>query len=329
MLSFFTRFGPSSVILLYLLNWVLKLKYVLFPDLQREFFNVSEYAFFQFPNIYNFAIAHPSLYTILSIHAIFVLALIINTLCVQEKIAAKNTLLPAFSIVVLSSLLSVGFLLSFYYVIALLFIGVLKLIFSSNSQAGSTNKLFMAGVLMGFIIMYKPVFIISLPFMVFIIIGIKSVHGKSIFAYLLGSIIPLYLFASAIWIFNPGLLPKFKWVNPKVPHIIYQPENIVIAIVAILWFCIHAYFLKQNRSEIGGIQTEKKWLGLRISWTAAILCSLFGNMFPSMSLFIWLLVSAILLFPCFNLILNKKWANFTCYFLIIVVLINQYIFIKN
>jgi hypothetical protein len=44
-------------------------------------------------------------------------------------------------------------------------------------------------------------------------------------------------------------------------------------------------------------------------------------------IFIWLLFSALLIFQSFNMVLNKKWANFTLVFLILVILINEWVFL--
>ncbi|MFM2192428.1 MAG: hypothetical protein RLZZ118_1385 [Bacteroidota bacterium] len=327
MLKLLGRFGPLGTLLLYLLNWLLKLKYVLYPDIQLAPFNNNEVGLFYFPSIYNYALAHPQLYTILSIHALFFMALVINYFWMIEKLSAKNSLLPGLSIVIISSLLPSGFLLSLYYFIALLLIVALRLIFSTNIQLGANSRLFRAGVLMGCIVMMKPIFVIVALSLLIVIAIIKAIDGRSILAYFFGCIIPIYLFFGIVWILSPALLPKIGNFQFALPKKVPSPESLMLSFVAIIWFSIHGYFLKQSRSEIGGIQIIKKWMSLRIVWIALFITAIFGVILPTFSFFIWLLFSALLIFQSFNMVLNKKWANFTLVFLILVILINEWVFL--
>jgi hypothetical protein len=325
MLKLFNRFGPASVGLLYVLNWLLKLKYVVYPVIAIEAFNNSEVGLFTFPSLASWAVANPKLYTIISIHCIFLFALLANHIWRIEKLISKNSILPALSIIVISSLLPSGFLFSINYFIFILLLGVLMLIFGSHQQAGANARLFRAGALMGCIMMIKPIFILLAITMVLLIAIFKSIDGKSIIAYLLGTIIPVYLFISVVWILSPALLKKLHPFSVQLPEQKLNVETLLLSLVSIIWFMVHAYFIKQNKSEMGGIYVQKKWLGLRIVTTIAFVCGVFSSTLPSYSMFIFINLSALMLFQCFNMVLNKKWANFTFVFLILVILINEYV----
>jgi hypothetical protein len=326
MLKFFGRFGPVSALLLYILNWLLKLKYIIYPDIQPASFNDNEIGLLYFPSLSNWAAQHPIFYTFLSIHLLYGLAILINHLWRIEKMIPKSSILPALSIVIISSLLPSGFLISINYFIFGLLLLVLHLVFSANVQAGANARLFRAGAVMGCIVMMKPVLVLIAVCIVLIIAIIKSIDGRSVLAYILGCVIPIYLFISFVWLFSPSLLQKLTSIRFEVPKHPVDIENLVLAVVSIIWFIVHAYFLKQNKSEIGGIHVQKKWISLRILWVAIFISSVFSNVLPSYSFFMWLTLSALLLFQCFNMVLNKKWANFTFVFLILVILVNQYVF---
>jgi hypothetical protein len=326
MLKFFGRFGPSSVLLLYVLNWLLKLKYVLYASISDAPFNVAEMGLLRFPSIADWAIKHPTYYTILSIHIIFGIALLVNQFWRIEKIIPKNAILPALSIIITSSLLPAGFLYSINTFLFLLLIIILILIFSSQTSSGATARLFRAGILMGCVLMLKPVMIFVLIATIVVVTIFKSIDGRSILAYVLGTIMPIVVFYAVLWLLSPGLIAKIGTVNFTLPRHFTQLENLILSIVVISWFVVHAYFIKQNKSEIGGIYVQKKWLSLRVIWIAVFCSAIFSNTVPSFSFFIWINFSALLLFQCFNMVLNKKWANFTFVFLILVILINQYVF---
>jgi hypothetical protein len=326
MLKFFGRFGPISALLLYILNWLLKLKYLIYPDIQISAFNENEIGLLYFPSLANWAIAHPYFYTFISIHCIYGLAILINHLWRIEKMIPKSSILPALSIVIVSSLLPSGFLVNINYFVLLLLLAVLMLVFSANVQSGANARLFRAGAIMGCIVMLKPVLIIVAVSLVLVIAIIKSIDGRSLLAYLFGFIIPIYLFISLVWLLAPTILHNIKEINFEIPNQVIDLESLLLSLITIIWFIVHAYFIKQNKSEIGGIQVQKKWLSMRVLWVAILISSVFSNVLPSYSFFLWINVSSLLLFQCFNMVLNKKWANFTFVFLILVILVNEYVF---
>jgi hypothetical protein len=326
MLKLFGRFSPQSVLFLYILNWLLKLKYILYPQVELNAFNISEVGVFNFPSIANWAISHPIFYTFLSMHLLFGIAILVNHLWRIEKIIPKSSMLPALSIVICSSLLPSGFLMSMNSIIFVLLIAALMLVFSANIQAGANARLFRAGAIMGCVVMMKPVMIIIALSIIIVIAIFKSIDGRSVIAYLLGCIIPTYLFISTVWLLSPNLLSKITKIHFEIPSQVNDKiAELILSVIVLIWFIVHAYFIKQNKSEIGGIQVQKKWLSLRVLWVAILITVVFSKEIPSFSFFLMINLSALLLFQCFNMVLNKKWANFTFVFLILVTLINEYV----
>jgi hypothetical protein len=323
MLKILDKFGLPSVIILYILNWLLKIKYVLYPELPQL---GTCNGVLKFPVFNEFMLSHNILYTVLSIHFIFFIALIINYLWLQEKMASKNSLLPALSIIIVSSLLSAGFMLSIHTFLGLLLIMATYLLFLSNTGKGTTTKLYVAGCIMGIAILVQNIFVIMAVALLIVITILRAINLRAITAYILGIASPIYLFLGVLWCINPSLISKINWLNIYLPKEILHKESLLFSLVVIIWLVFHTYFLKQKVSEIGGIQIQKKWMSLRLIWVALFIISLLVTYIPNGAFTTWMLFSALLVFQSFNTALNNKWANFTFVFLILVIFFNQWVF---
>ncbi len=326
MLKILGRFGPPGVIALYILNWILKLYYILHPEINKVTFNNTEKGLLQFPLFTKYAIAHPVMYVIVSIHVVFLLAMLINYLWVQEKLTSSSSLLPALSIVVISSLITPAFLLTVHTIIALLIVLALVQVFGAQVGKDAIRKIFFAGFLLGIVVMIKSVYLLIAIGMIGIIAIIRAINIRAILAYIIGFTIPMYIFITTIWLAAPNVIKKISWFAVDYPTKIVRLEAMCLSLVILVWLMVHAYFLKQNKNEIGGIQTQKKWLSLRLLWVVLFICSVLSNVLPSSAFFVLFIFTALLVSQCFNEIINKKWANISLVLLVITIFINQWVF---
>jgi hypothetical protein len=326
MLQLFNRFGPPGVLLLYILNWLLKLKYVIYPEKLQSISNNKVFSYLRFPNFDSFGNSNTTLYVVVSLHVAFLSALLLNVFCIQEKLCAKTSMLPALCFVVISSMLPEGFLLQKnYWEVLLLFI-TFRYIFSTNVLTSANSRIWKAGFFMGCMVLSHPIFIVIALALLISIISFRGINFQSIGAYIVGLLFPAYLFFSILWLIKPSLLAKMQMFHFEIPKMVFHKEQLLLSIVGIVWHVIHIYFLKQNKNEIGGLQADKKWFTFRLAWVVLFFCSLSSSLLPNTILLSWLVVSSILVYPCFNTVLNKKWANFSFVFLILIVLFNQLVF---
>lgn len=317
MLAIFRNYNPYVVLLLLILTIVVKLGYWITPDAVTIEGNMLIYnvlwgkvqGFLQFSNF---------TWGIIAILSLFVQALYVNNIANRFDLFTNMTYLPAFTYIILGSIIPSWNSMGPYMVLSWFVIGILdnalKLYHTSLGRFTLVNL----GILIGASALLLPELAILIIFGFIAISIFRAFNVGDWLAYILGLITPFYILFA--YLFFQNQLSLFSVIfNVDLAFItkIASPTKLVLAIsMIVLSLVIGSIYLMQFMSRM--VMEHQKY------WTIVIV------------LFITIVIGGVLtlrndwsnwliLLPTLSLIVNNAWLEYKrkwiattlCYLLII------------
>ncbi|MDE1193394.1 MAG: DUF6427 family protein [Arachidicoccus sp.] len=220
----------------------------------------------------------PSLILSLLYHVIVVMqALRLNYLLNQYRLFPTSGYTAAMCYILFTSLLPAWTNISDALVVNFLLLLLMHFCMRLTTTQHPISALFNCGILSGIsVLLYPPISIIIILALIAILI-IRSLRINELFVYLAGAIIPLYLLAGILFLYN-----KLEWLKNLLPvlsfHLTLLPDKISFFITLILTgICVIAGFIAmQNNFGKLLISARKLWIIIILS-----LIFLIGSIFLS------------------------------------------------
>jgi hypothetical protein len=321
----FNKFTFTHVITLYVLNILLKVGFIIYPAVANiQQFTTSK-GLLLYPFFNQWVQNHTFVMWLAGVHIIFFGALAINNFMINQRLSNVNSLTPAVSIILTTSLLQIGFWINVNYLVLLLIMISLIYLFKSIRASKSSILVYTAGAAIGTIILLQSNLLLLLPVMFICCMIIKAATPKDLIAYILGAISPSFVLISLLWLFAPEIMAKQSLQKYQFPNVYFYKGAFAITLIVLLASIIKSYSLTKQINEIGAILIKKKMYIIRLLTLATCLCLILVQNVPSQGFILVYALCGIIIHPIFNIALNKRWANISFILFIIVILINQYL----
>ena len=281
----------------------MRLKYILHPPKVETIEGFQEGFFFQWKGLYNFYIAHPSLYIGLSTILFIVFAVYFNFIINREKIFARKSFIPGFAIILYSSFLPSFSIFSTVFIANVFIFLAFANVLSAYNIYSPQKIFFNAGLFLGFAtLFYFPSILLFILF-ILLILMIRSFKWQEFLAY------------------NYTKHLYFRMHFPT--KIIATPIFITLSIITVIMLVYGLFLVNQfqNKNTTG---VRKKWNCIGFYFVFASIVGLFSVRFPSLT---WLMaVTPFSIILSQSLQNNKeKFNTFTFYFLLILLFSIQWI----
>ena len=325
MVNIFKRNDISTAIVLVVMSFIMRLKYILHPPKVETIEGFQEGFFFQWKGLYNFYIAHPSLYIGLSTILFIVFAVYFNFIINREKIFARKSFIPGFAIILYSSFLPSFSIFSTVFIANVFIFLAFANVLSAYNIYSPQKIFFNAGLFLGFAtLFYFPSILLFILF-ILLILMIRSFKWQEFLAYIFGVITPFYI--GALYLFLIGKwhsYTKHLYFRMHFPtKIIATPIFITLSIITGIMLVYGLFLVNQfqNKNTTG---VRKKWNCIGFYFVFASIVGLFSVRFPSLT---WLMaVTPFSIILSQSLQNNKeKFNTFTFYFLLILLFSIQWI----
>lgn len=321
MITYFKRNDIGTAFLLVFVCVVLKIKYILSPPAFKEIDDLHIGLVFAFPSWKQFYLQHPSVYVFFSICCLFAFALYLNYVANKEKLFPRKSFLPALSFLVFTSFLPVLHIFSVLFIAnMLLFVAFAKTLELPNS-AHPQRLCFDIGLYVSLAsLFYFPSILLFFLFLA-LLLFFRPFKLQENIAYLLGIVTPIYFLLSILYLSDSKAVP-FLHLTPPIAST-HSGKLLLISLVSMV-LLVYGLFLTNQNGFKNPIIVRKKWNAVVLYLFFMMLIGVLSRTFPGLP---WLLI-----FAPFSILLSQtflhnkeKYNTFTFYFLILLILIVQWV----
>jgi hypothetical protein len=324
-LRIFKQNDISSVFAIVIFTFLLKAKYMLHPPGLNELDNFQHGMLFSFPQLASLYNAHPSFYVFLSVCLLLCFSMYFNVVVTREKFLQGKSYLPALSFLILSSFAPVLNIFSTATIASL----ILFIAFSKTMQLYQTTNprkvCFDIGILVSVAaLFYFPSILFVFLFLALLLL-LRPFSLEENMAYFLGVLTPVYLSLALIYLSGHWYdLHTIVFLNLTPPIKTMALIPLVMLTVVSTSMLVYGLYLVNQAGIKNAISVRKKWNGVVLYLFFACVIGIFSNVFPGVP---WILTMAPISIILSQTFLNnkEKYNTFTFYFLIIVVILVQWV----
>jgi hypothetical protein len=282
---------------------------------------------FQWKWIFNFYTSSPHLSVGLALLLQIVFAFYFNLVMNSERLFARKSFIPALSFIIITSwlpfftLFSTAFIANFFIFAA--FAQTLKLYNLPHAR----RACFDIGCLLGIAILFYFPAISCILLCFLLILLLRPFVLQETIAFLSGIICVVYLTAGIIFVFgNLKSAISHSFYHFALPLKIALPAASLTASIVSITLLVYGAFLINQTGEQNSMAVRKKWNAVFFYCIFGLILGIFSPIFPSYTWIFALTPFSILLSQAFQH-KNEKFNNFTLYFLMLALLIVQWMLI--
>jgi hypothetical protein len=281
---------------------------------------------FSIPDWSRWQSAHPIGYIILSLCIHAIIALYLNAHILNQKLLNKKTILPAVSYFVTLAMLPSLYLISFSTIAAWFLCFALVQLLNVYHLSDARFICFKIGLCIGVAtLFYFPaiLFFIFSPVLIFIL---RPFNSKELIIYILGFIMPFYLFVSVGYIvLGKKLFYSAPELHVQLPVSVVGQIDFILLTIVFISVLVYSRYLMLQQNNRKRISIKKKWDVIMGYVFIAALVGIFSTAFPGHTWVVFLLPFSIILSHAFQH-RNEKYNTFTFVLLILIALAVQWLF---
>ncbi len=325
MLSLYKKNDIVAVIGLIVIAFVSRLHFIIHPKLIQPLEGIYKGFFFSWHGLKNFYIQNPGMYQTLSTLVIIVMALYLNYIAETEKLFHRKTYVHGLSVILYSAfipeltLFSMPFIAAFFLLIAL---GKSLGLTQSNSPR---KQIFQIGLFAALACLFYFPSILFFMVFILIIMLLRSVVIEEIAAFVIGYLTPFYFVTILLYI-QGTLKQTLQQLYPAIqlPFSLNNPAWTILIGIMSTSLLVYGWYTYNQQSGSLHISIRRKWNAIGLYFVFAVIAGFFSKSFPGLSWIFVLVPFSILLSQSLQS-KNEKWNIFTFYFLLITLLLFQWV----
>lgn len=262
-----------------------------------------------------------------SIANIWLQALFLNYIMNEFHLYNKRTYLPAYTYILLTSILTSWSSLSVEMMSNWLFLGIINLILHTYSDVNTRKVLFNIGFLFGMLVLFNLPYSLFLFFIAFSVAMLRTYKPAEWMVTLLGMATPVYLLVSLAYLTdNMYLFSKIS--SPEFSLSFMLAPELLIALGLLLLFSLSGFFRLMTQMNRMLFQIKKMWW-VSLLFLLFAVCTTLGSFDQGAQIWMVVLIPASMLTSKIWYMPKPRWAPELLHLILIgaVVYLN-YFFIK-
>ncbi len=314
MLQLLRKASPFTVIFLFIFTLVVKLRVLLHPVLPEPI---------PHHHLYNgilkglqFALGSNAFaYTLLAIILIFIQALYINSIGFRHKLFTRNTYIPAFVYLLLTSAYPRFNFFSETLILNWILTGAMDIMFSFSKTTQPRKNIYNAALLFSVAALFQ---FSVLSYFLLLLVGMVLFRPFNLGEWsvaLLGYATPIYFFACILFLTDSMyMLTDWPHIGFSFSTINTSKINFAItlgSVISLLGFGIYAM---QQNVALGNIYVRRDWTAITFYMIISIVVAFLTDAAVSSAWLITMPVISIVITHALSLEKNKRFSNFIFYF---------------
>lgn len=314
MLRLLKNQNPFSVIILFIFTVLIKLKVLIHPEspvyLKRHF--MYNYIVSGCSHVF---IRSPFAYTLLAIIILFIQAIYLNSITVRHKLFPRNTYVPAFVYLLLTSIYPDFSVFNETLFITWLLLAALDIMFSFSQTNDPRKQIFNAALLVSLACIFQSTLLLFFVLLILAMVLFRPFNTGEWAVALMGYITPLYFMVALLYFFDKTYL-LHTWLHIGFSIVPLKTSALYFAITLsgiVLLFSSGVFAMAKNVS-LGNIYVRRNWIALSFYLIIAIMVAFVTDKTVKSAWLVTIAPLSIVVSHALALEKNKRFSNFMFYF---------------
>ena len=314
MLRLFRNNNPFTVIILFIFTLLVKLRVLLNPAVPGPI--AGHFLYNYILRGFHFVLRDAAFgYTLIAICLIFVQALYLKSIAVRHKLFPRNTYIPAFTYILLSSIYPQFSFFSETIILNWLLLGAMDIMFSFSQTSYPRKLIFNAAFLLCLAALFQ---FTLLAYFLLLLVGMVMFRPPSLGEWsvaLMGYITPIYFIVCILFLLDKlYLFGHWPHIGFSLAAHVSSPFHLIVTLVWLFILLGTGIFAMQQNVAMSNIYIRRDWIALSFYLIISIMVAFATDKEVASAWLIVIPALSIIITHALALEKNKRFSNFIFYF---------------